>query len=81
VFVEKATKNFSKRVNLTVFQRFLQVVCKVSRLWNDAVLKFEQEKEIYFFFKMSRLVFAKLAFYSMGKGRSFPRSKSVVACA
>jgi hypothetical protein len=48
----------------------------VSRLWNDAVLKSEQGKEMYFFFKTLNLVFAHLAFYSMGKGGSFPTGKS-----
>ena len=68
MIVKKATKNFSKHVNLTEFQKFLQVVRKVSRLWNDAVLKSEQGKEMYFFFKTLNMFFAQLAFYLMGKG-------------
>ena len=80
MIIRRATKNFSKHVNQTAFQRFLQVVHKMSRLWNDVLLKFEQGKESYFFFKTLRLVFAQLAFYSMGKGGSFPTGKSAVAC-
>jgi len=80
VIVKKSTKNFSKHVNLTAFQTFLQVVRKLSRLWNGLVLKSEQGKENYFFFKTLRLAFAQLAFYSMGKGGSFLRGKLAMAC-